>query len=214
MSAEFELHAETRINMGKSDSRRVRAKANKIPAVVYGANKPNFHIQLDHTAVQRKLQNESFYSHVLALQCDGQSTQVVLKAIQRHPFKPKILHMDFLRISDTEKFTMHVPLHFMNESSSAGLKKGGIFSHLMTSVEVSCLPGDLPEFIEVDVAQLNIDDSIHLSQLKLPKGVTLVDLQQGNDSPVVSLHMARVVEEEAPAAPIVTEVIKEKKKDA
>ncbi len=214
MSAEFEIIAESRTTLGKSPSRRARSLSNKVPAVVYGANKPNLHIELDHNQFTRKLKNESFYSHILSLNVDGQVNKVVLKALQRHPFKQQIMHADFLRISETDKLTLQVPIHFKGENTAPGAKKGGVISHLMTTIEITCLPADLPEFIEVDVSNLDIDESIHLSELKLPHGVQLVELMHHNDAAIVSIHAHRVVEEsnEAPVA-IETEVINEKKKD-
>lgn len=195
MSAEFELHAELRANTGKSASRRVRSLDKKIPAVVYGAKQPNTHILLDENTIHHKSQNEAFYTHILNLNVDGKKQSVVLKAIQRHPFKAKILHIDFQRISDSEKITMHIPLHFIGESNAIGVKKGGVVTHLVTSVEVSCLPSKLPEFIEVDVSGLDADESIHLSQLKVPQGVQFIELLHKNDIAIVNIQMPRGAEE-------------------
>jgi large subunit ribosomal protein L25 len=215
MSVDFEIVAESRSQVGKSSSRRARALADKIPAVVYGLNKPNLHIELDHSTFIRKLKNEAFYSHLLTLNVTGQeSDKVVLKALQRHPFKQKIMHVDFMRVSESEKLTLHVPLHFINENKAPGVKKGGVISHMMTTVEITCLPSQLPEFIEVDVSKLDPEQAIHLSELSLPVGVLIVELLHNNDAPVVSIQMPRVVEE-SNAAPVAaeTEVIKEKKKE-
>lgn len=200
MSGEFELHAESREKLGKSASRKLRSQMEKLPAVVYGAGKPNKHIIMDHKLFQRKLENEAFYSHILNLHVDGESVKVVLKALQRHPFKKQIMHADFQRISDKEKIHMQVPLHFINEDKAVGVKKGGILSHLLTSVEVVCLPSDLPEFIEVDVGQLDLDEAIHLSNMNLPKGVQLAELVHHNDLPVVNIHKPRTSSDETEAA--------------
>jgi large subunit ribosomal protein L25 len=201
MSDIYELTVETRTQNGKGYSRRVRRLENKVPAIIYGGEKEPRMINLDHNLFVKALENEAFYSHILTLNVDGQKEKVVLKDLHRHPSRPKILHADFQRISPKTKLTMHVPLHFINEEVSPGVKtQGGQISHLLSEVEIRCLPGDLPEYIEVDLAKLSIGDSIHLSELKLPKGVEITALLQGegHDQPIVSLHKPLVSEEPTP----------------
>lgn len=193
----FELEAELRADIGKGASRRLR-HANKVPAVVYGAGEAPVSLTLNHDKVNVALAQEAFYSHILSLKVGSKMEKVILKAIQRNPSKPRIHHIDFLRIRADQKLTMHVPLHFINEDKALGVKDGGAISHLMNDVEVSCLPAHLPEFIEVDVANLELDKSLHLSELKLPKGVELTAFAHGvedHDQAVVSIHIPRIIEE-------------------
>lgn len=194
----FELDAELRQDLGKGASRRLR-HVNKVPAVVYGANKEAVSITLDHNKVSQALTHEAFYSHILTLKLGKQNEQVILKAIQRHPSRSRIQHIDFLRVSADQKLRMHVPLHFTGEEKAPGMKEGGIISHAMSDVEVSCLPANLPEYIEVDVSKLALNQVLHLTDIKLPKGVELVALAHGveeHDLPVVSIHMPRAMGEE------------------
>lgn len=198
MAQNFEVNAQIRTGLGKSHSRRMRRLNNRIPAVIYGGGQEAIPLSIDHNQITKSLENEAFYSHILTIRTDDNVEKAILRAIHRHPYKPKILHMDFQRISAKEKLTMNVPLHFTGEDVSPGVKSGGMVSHLQTSVEISCLPADLPEFIEVDISQLDIEHSIHLSTLKLPKGVEFVALSPGheNDLAVVSIHVPRVIQEE------------------
>ncbi len=201
MSKNFELQAENRLEFGKGASRRLRRQGDKVPAIMYGGGEPAAPLAFNHKQLSKALENEAFYSHILTIQIDGKKQKAVLKDLQRHPYKPRILHMDLLRITGKEKIHMQVPLHFLGEESAPGLKESGIISHLLTTVEIRCLPDDLPEFIEVDLSNLNLDDSIHLSHLKLSKGVELVALVHGNDQPVASIHLPRAaLVEEAEAA--------------
>jgi large subunit ribosomal protein L25 len=210
----FEVQAEARTDEGKGASRRLR-HAGKVPAVVYGADKAPVSISLNHNQFIRHLEEEAFYAHILTLIVDGEKDQVVLKDLQRHPANDnKILHADFLRVDATHEMTMTVPVHFIGEDVAPGVKAGGLVSHLMTEVEVACLPQDLPEYIEADISKLDMDESIHLSELALPKGVSLTalthhqeeELEEGErsayDQAVASIHMPRVqaVEEDAPEA--------------
>lgn len=211
MSATFELNATARADVGKGASRRLRRNAEKIPAILYGAGADALSITLSHNEVSKALRNEAFYSHILTLHIDGQKQQAVVKAIQRHPYKPFIQHMDFLRITGKEKIRMNVPLHFKGEDEAPGVADdGGVISHLLNSVEILCLPKDLPEFIEVDLSKLALNESVHLSQLSIPKGVELVDLTHGHhdDKAVASIHLPRAaIEEEIPTeAPVAAEV--------
>ncbi len=208
MAGKYELAAELRSVKGKGASRRLRRDGELIPAIIYGAKKDPVSLTLNHKEVMKALENEGFYSHILTLHVNGQKEQAVLKDIQRHPYKLRIVHMDFLRVGH-EKITMHVPIHFLGGDVAPGVKTaGGIVSHLMTSVDVRCMPADLPEYLEVDISHLNVDESIHLSQIKLPKGVEFVQLSHGieHDLPVVNIHIPRAaIEEEAVTETVVTE---------
>ncbi len=198
MGDQFEVIAQKREQYGKAHSRRMRHQG-QIPAVVYGAGKDSVSLVLDHNHILHALELEAFYSHVLALNIDGKKETVVLKDVQRHTYKPKILHVDFLRVSAKSAITMTVPLHFLNESSAMGVKDGGVLTHNLSEVEVKCLPKNLPEYIEVDVAKLEKGQAIHLTELVLPKGVELVALSHGeedHDLAVVSIHNPRVVTED------------------
>jgi large subunit ribosomal protein L25 len=201
MGVSYELHAETRQDAGRGASRRLR-RESKIPAILYGAEKAPENLTLNHFEVTKALQNEGFYSHILTLHIGAEKQQAVLKDIQRHPFKPRIMHIDFLRINPKEKIVMHVPLHFIGEDKAPGIKEGGVFTHMTNSLEVRCLPTDLPEYIEVDVSGFALDQIIHLSELKLPKGVELMAFAHGHaeahDTGVVKLQLPKVIEEEVP----------------
>lgn len=209
MSGIFELEAKVRSDIGKGASRRLRRKADLIPAIIYGANQEPSLISLAHNKVIRALENESFYSHILTLKIDDKTEQVILKDLQRHPYKRKILHMDFLRIKADEELIMHIPLHFINEDICVGVKtEGGVISHLLNEVSISCLPADLPEFIEVDMAECNLNDTIHLSNLKLPKGVKLTAKIKEDDEadlPIARVMQPRVAEEIEATAPEASE---------
>lgn len=199
----FELEASVRSDIGKGASRRLR-HANKVPGVVYGAGEPAVSLVLEHDKVVHALENEAFYSHILKLHIGNETQQVILKDMQRDPAKAYVNHMDFLRVRADQKLHMHIPLHFIGDDVAPGLSEGGVISHIISDVEVSCLPADLPEFIEVDTSNLKLDETLHLSDLKLPKGVELVAFAHGveaHDHPVVSIHRPRIIEEEAPAAP-------------
>lgn len=196
-SLKFELEAEVRHDVGKGASRRLR-HADSIPAIVYGAGKEPLSLTLNHEKISLALAHEAFYSHILTLKVGKNHEKVILKDIQRHPSKPRIQHIDFLRIKADQKLKMNVPLHFVGEEKAPGIKKGGIFTHSITDLEISCLPDHLPEFIEVDVSTLELDQALHLSELKLPKGVEIVALShgvEGHDQAVISLHIPRIIEE-------------------
>lgn len=201
MSVDFVLNAEPREGRGKNASRRLR-REGRVPAVLYGGGQAPESLSLEQAQIKQQLGNEAFYSHILQINIGSRQEQAILRDLQRHPFKPLALHMDLQRVTADQEIRVHVPLHFVKESSARGVKEqGGVVSHLMIDVEVSCLPGNLPEFIEVDVANLGMGESIHLSELKLPAGVEIVQLAQGSeyDVPVVSIHHARTAaaEEEA-----------------
>jgi len=201
MAISFELNAEPRTDTGKGASRRLR-HAGKVPAIMYGGGKDPEALSLSHNEVLRNLEHEAFYSHILTVKSGGAETQAILRDLQRHPSKPVVMHMDLQRISATEKLKTHAPIHFIGEDVAPGVKAGGLVSHDLTEVSIECLPKNLPEYIEVDVSGLEIGDSIHLSGLNVPEGVTLIDLARGDDydSSVVSVHAKRVVEEVEPEA--------------
>ncbi|MDH5326986.1 MAG: 50S ribosomal protein L25/general stress protein Ctc [Gammaproteobacteria bacterium] len=189
MSISFTVEAEVRTDVGKGASRRLR-HANKVPGVMYGAGQDAVSILMNHNEMLHHLEHEAFYSHILTMKVGGNSEKVVLKDVQRDPSKPKILHMDFQRVSETDKIHMHVPLHFVGEANSPGVKAGGSVSHSMTSLDVLCMAKDLPEFIEVDLSTLETGQALHLSDIKLPSGVTIPALSHGadHDTAVVSCH--------------------------
>ncbi|MDH5544727.1 MAG: 50S ribosomal protein L25/general stress protein Ctc [Gammaproteobacteria bacterium] len=189
MSTNFVLEAQSRDDVGKGASRRLR-HANKVPAVMYGGGVDPVSLTLNHDDVIKSLENEAFYASVLTIKIDGKPTKAVLKDVQRHAFKPKALHLDLQRVNEKEKLHMHVPLHFTGEESAIGVKEGGLISHNMSDLEIICLAKDLPEFIEVDVSGLSLEQTLHISDLKLPSGVESVQLSHGadHDLPVVSIH--------------------------
>lgn len=205
MATQFELNAELRLDQGKGASRRLRRNADKVPGIIYGGGEEPTSLSFQHNQLRKALENEAFASHILTIHVDGKKHNAVLKALQRHPYKPRILHLDLLRITGKEKINMQIPLHFTGEDVAPGVKlDNGIVSHLMSSLEIRCLPADLPEYIEVDLSNLKLDESFHLSDLKLPKGVEIVALMQGvtteSNLPVASIHMPRavVIEDTAP----------------
>jgi len=205
MSISFSVEAETRTDLGKGASRRLR-HTEKFPAVVYGAGKDPVSLTIDHKKFLHSLENEAFYSHILTLVIDGKDEQVVLKDLQRHPAKIAVMHADFLRVSANEKLHMSVPLHFVNSEEGPGAKEGGLVTHSMTEVEIACLPKDLPEFLEVDCSTLELDQSLHMSDITVPAGVEIVELAhgEGHDQPIAACHMTRGAQEEdedAAAAP-------------
>lgn len=176
----FELIAESRNFSGKTSARAVR-REGKLPAVVYGGAIAPQSIVLDHIDVNKHLAHEAVYSHVLDLKIDGKTEKAILKAVQRHPAKAKILHLDFLRVDEAHVLKTRVPLHFINERKCTGVKVGGIVTHVMVDIEVSCLPSALPEHITVDLENLELGDSIHLTDITMPKGVEIVALAQDGD---------------------------------
>ena len=196
MAISFELNAEPRTDTGKGASRRLR-RAGKIPAIIYGGKKDPESLTLNHNEVIRNLEHEAFYSHILTVKVGGSETRAVLRDLQRHPSKPYVQHMDLQRVSESEKLRMHVPLHFIGEDAAPGVKAGGMVSHEIIEVDVECLPKDLPEYIEVVISGLDVGDSLHLSDLKMPEGAVLLELArgEGHDLGVVSIHAKRGTEE-------------------
>lgn len=199
----FTVTATKRSGVGRGASRRLRY-ADQVPAIVYGGGKEPQPISIEHRPLMHALENEAFYSHILTLEIDGEKERVVLKDLHRHPYKPRLMHMDLQRVSETEKLVMRVPLHFIGADVSPGVKQaGGVVSHLLSEIEVRCLPADLPEYIEIDMSPLNLNETVHLSQLKLAKGVEIVALAHGEDKPVVTIYIPRaIVETVVEAAPV------------
>lgn len=201
MSNTSELNAEIRSQHGKGHARRLR-DTGKIPAVIYGADKAPESITLVHKDLAHALEDEGFYSRIITLKIDGKPSKVILKDLHRHVYKPKILHADFFRINEKEKLTMSVALHFLGGDVAPGVKAGGQVSNLMNEVEIRCLPGNLPEAIEVDISGMELDQTLHLTDLKVPEGVEIVALTQGDveehNQGIVSIHVPRVQAEPEP----------------
>jgi large subunit ribosomal protein L25 len=200
----FKLDATVRTDLGKGASRRLR-HTGKVPAIIYGAGKEPVSITLEHNKVAQAAEFEAFYSHVLTIKIDGKKEEALIKDMQRHPFKPKIMHIDFLRIVAGELLTVNVPIHFINEDSADAIKlDGGHAEHHMNEIEISCMPKDIPEYIEVDVANVAMDQTLHLSDIPLPKGTESVELSKGeeHDLAVVTIKQAKVqaVEDDAESA--------------
>ena len=188
----FELEAESRSDMGKGASRRLR-RDGKVPAVIYGGGEDPQSITLVHSEMLKRLDHEAFYSHILTVNVDGKPGNAVLRDMQRHPAKPIVMHMDFQRVDENKPIRVHVPLHFIGEDVAPGAKAGGLITHELIEVALDVLPRNLPEFIEVDVSALEVGESLHLSDLPLPEGGSLVELArgEGHDLPVVSIHVRR-----------------------
>ncbi len=199
MKTSFELVAEFRETQGKGASRRLRHEG-KVPAILYGGHSEARKLSLSHQKLLIMLDNERFYSTILNLKVGEETQAAILKDVQRHPYKNAIVHIDFQRVEDNQKIRMSIPLHFTGAAVSPGVKtQGGIVSHMRSEVEVSCLPKDLPEFIEVDLSGLQLNESIHLSQLKVGPGVELLALAK-EDTAVVAIHSPRAEEAEPAAA--------------
>ena len=205
------INAETRTDLGKGASRRLRHQ-EKIPAIIYGSGDPKS-LTIDLREIRPHVENEAFYASIVSLLVDGKKTaeKVIVRDIQHHPFKIDIMHIDFQRVDAKKKMHMHVQLHFKGEDVSPGVKSGGQVNHVINEVEVICLAKDIPEFIEVDISALETGESVHLTDLNVPKGVELAALSHGNenhDTAVVSIHVPKVVvevEEDAVAAPAAAE---------
>ncbi len=200
MSKDFDLVAEIREDRGKGASRRLRHQG-LVPAIIYGAGRPPRALTFEHSKVIRQLENESFYSSILNIQVNEKSQAAILKDIQRHPSKPLIMHMDFQRIVEDERIRMNVPIHYTNAEEAVGVRQeGGSVSQLITDIEVSCFPKDLPEYFEVDIQNLGLNEMLHISDIKLPEGVEIPILAQGpeQDRPIVSIQFIKevVIEEE------------------
>ncbi len=179
--ANFKLDASVRTDLGKGASRRLR-REDKLPGIIYGGEEAPVSITLDHNKVNNSADFEAFYSHVLEINLDGKVVEVLVKDMQRHPCKPKITHIDFQRVIAGQDVHTNVPLHFVNEEKSAAVKAGGIAEHHVTEIEVTCLPKNLPEFIEVDMAGVEMGQTLHLSDLTLPAGVSSVELAKNDEA--------------------------------
>ena len=180
MSTNFVINARSREDTGKGASRRLRRQSGEVPAIIYGGKKHAEKISILHKDITKALENEAVYSSIISLSVDGKAEDTIIKDIQRHPAKQVILHLDFLRVSKTTKLQTRVPLNFLNEDICIGVKMGGgLIAHTMTDIEVSCLPKDLPESIDVDMEQIDVGQIVHLSDIKMPSGVESVSLSQG-----------------------------------
>jgi large subunit ribosomal protein L25 len=200
MATIHEIPATLRRDEGKGASRRLR-HAGQVPAVLYGAKEAPVSLQLEHNAVYLAGQHEWFYSSILDLVIDGKPQKVLLRDLQRHPFRQQFMHLDFQRVSETEKIRLRVPLHFLNqEKSPAGKTSGAMIAHELTEVMVACLPKDLPEYISVDLADLAVGNIVHLSDIKLPAGVEVPELKLGREHDV-AVVTAKMMKEEVEAAP-------------
>jgi large subunit ribosomal protein L25 len=202
MAISFNLNAELRSDKGKGASRRLR-RLGRVPGILYGAGEGPVQLSFNHNEVQNSLSHEAFYSHILKIKVGKEEHQAIIKDLQRHPAKPVVMHLDFLRVKDDIEIRVHVPLHFKNEKEAVGVKtQGGVVSHNMIEVEIACLPRYLPEFIEVDILTLELNKALHLSDIKLPEGVRVVQLAYGEEHnlPVVSIHHPRIEVEEEPVA--------------
>ena len=192
MSEDFVLDAQARDDLGKGASRRLRRLEGLVPGIVYGGSKNPVNISINHKDLIKHPENEAFYSHIISLNIAGKAEDVILKDLQRHPSKTQVLHADFLRVSKSTKLHTNVPLHFINEATSKGVKlQGGKVVHNLVQLEVSCLPANLPEFIEVDLGEMEVGQILHISDLKLPKGVTSVALSHGADHDLAVVTMLK-----------------------
>ena len=197
MSEDFIVHAETRTVQGTGASRRLR-RSGRVPAILYGGASEPVQLSIDHNEMLRHIEHEAFYSHILSIDVDGKTENAVLKDLQRHPAKAQILHADFMRVVAGQAMRMTVPLHFVGEDTSPGIKNsGGVLDRQRNELEIECLPKNLPEYIEVDVSALDINDSIHLEELTLPEGVESVAKMHGENWTVAAVHVPRVAVEES-----------------
>jgi large subunit ribosomal protein L25 len=200
MQTKFELIAEARDEQGKGASRRLRHHG-RIPAILYGGRTEPKALTLDHNKVQLALEHERFYSSIITIKVGDEPQAAILRDVQRHPWKNQIVHLDLQRVLDDEPVRLAVPLHFKGAETCPGVKtEGGMVSHLRNEIEVTCLPKDLPEYIEVDLSAMHLNSSIHLSEVKMPNGVQSVELVQGRDPAVVSIHGQRAEDPEPAAA--------------
>ena len=199
MADEFTLNVELRTDLGKGASRRLRRLAELVPAVLYGAGKDPVSLSIASKDIHKSTENEAFFAHIINLSVAGSAEPAIVKALQRHPASGRIMHADFLRVKMDQAIQVDIPLHFINEENCVGVKQdGGMVSHIMSALHVSCLPGDLPEFIEIDVESLVIGSSLHMSDVVLPKGVTIPELELGadHDQVVVSVTVTRAIVED------------------
>ena len=206
MSVGFELTAENRGHTGTGASRRLR-RAGKVPAIIYGAGLGNRNLLLDHLQLMHNLETQAFFSAIVTIKTADGDEKAILRDVQMHPHKPQVMHVDFQRVSETEELHIKVPLHFLGEDVAPGVKvQGGIISHLMNEVDISCLPSNLPEYLEIDVSQLNLGESVKLSDIKAPEGVEITGLAHGGEDQVVASALAPKVAEEEAEVPEAEEV--------
>lgn len=195
---DFELQVEARDGSGRSGNRRLR-RAGKVPAIVYGGGQDPRAIALDHNTLVHQMEHEAFFTSILTIKLGKESQPVVVKDVQRHPARQQVMHLDFQRIVADEAITLHVPIHFIGEDVARGVKEqGGVIDHLMTDAEVSCLPKDLPEYLELDVSDVELNQILHLSDIRLPDGVKLVALEHDSDQPILTIAPPRREEELEP----------------
>lgn len=207
--ATIEVNAVSRTVQGRGASRRLR-RSGKVPAIVYGAGQAAHVVELDHKATLLQLRQEAFHASILSINIDGNKESVLLRDVQMHPWKQEVLHVDFQRVDAKQKIHMRVPLHFIHEDICPGVKLGGgVINHVMTEVEISCLPAALPEFIEVDLGEVQLGHSVHLSEVKFPAGVESVQLVRGDDSVVATVQVPRAVVEPEAAEAVVGEAVVE-----
>ncbi len=191
MAQKVDLVAEFREDTGKGASRRLR-RAGKVPAIVYGAGRPPRAVIFDRDVLMHQMENEAFFSSVLNVRVGKNTRQCILKDVQMHPARRLALHLDLQRIVEDEAIRMMVPIHFLNEDVAIGVKtSGGTVSHMITEIEVTCLPADLPEYLDIDIAELELDETLYLADLKLPEGVAVPELTEDNNPGVVSIHIVK-----------------------
>ena len=199
MRIAFELSAEPRNDQGKGASRRLR-HSGKVPAILYGAHAEPARLALEHHTLLALVSDEKFYSSIISISVGAQKQPVIVKDVQMHPARNAVVHVDLQRVLENEKIRLHVPIHFKGEAAAPGVKtQGGVISHHMADMEVVCLPKDLPEFIELDLSNMNLNDSLYLKDVPVPTGVTISALAHGANPPVVSIHAPRVAEPEPTA---------------
>ena len=197
----FTLNLTNRTDTGKGASRRLR-HTNQIPAVIYGGEQEPQSLQMNHDDILKALADEAIYTSILDVNIDGKVTKAVFKDIQRHAYKPKVLHLDFFRVNENEKIHMHVPIHCLGGENSPGVKAGGQMNHNMSDIEVICLAKDLPEYLEIDVSNMDIGDTLHISDLTMPAGVVSAELSHGadHDQPIVAIHKSRAMTDDDAAS--------------
>lgn len=200
MRVSFEFGADRREQQGKGASRRLRHRG-KVPAILYGGGEPPQTLVLDQQNLLTMIANERFYSSIVRLKIDGAAQEAIVKDVQMHPARNVVVHVDLQRVRENERIRIRLPIHFRNEAAAPGVKlEGGIVSHMQADVEVACLPNDLPEFLEVDLIDLGLNETKFLADIPLPPGVVITDLVHGKNRPVVSIHSPRAEEPEAVAA--------------
>ena len=194
----FEIDAAAREGSGRAESRKLR-REGRVPAIIYGGGKDPSSITLDGNKLYHQMELEAFYTSILNVKLGKKKQPVVVKEVQRHPAKSFVMHLDFQRVVEDEEITLNVPIHFIGEEIAIGVKdQGGVVEHTLTDVEISCLPANLPEFLELDVTALELNEIMHLSDIKFPEGVESTQLAHGHDSPVVAINPPRREEEEEP----------------